>query len=202
MNCLVGYVYTRCLIISNSCFADFEFVSDPPSISAFDLDVVKLTAMFVARNGRQFLTSLMQKEQRNYQFDFLRPQHSLFQYFTRLLEQYTRVMIPPRDAIRRLEAEAEDEGKVLSQVDYRVRWVKAQEAKKRREEEEAERERVSYAQVDWHNFVVVETVDYQPWEVSFEDFCISQCCRLMTIIFVRPVTSLLPPTRLRWAPAC
>ena len=29
-----------------------------------------------------------------------------------------------------------------------------------------ERERVSYAQVDWHNFVVVETVDYQPWEVG------------------------------------
>ena len=40
------------------------------------------------------------------------------------------------------------------------------EAKKRREEEEAERERVSYAQIDWHNFVVVETVDYQPWEVG------------------------------------
>ena len=58
---------------------DFEFVCDPPSISAFDLDVVKLTAQFVARNGRQFLTSLMQKEQRNFQFDFLRPQHALFQ---------------------------------------------------------------------------------------------------------------------------
>ena len=48
----------------------------------------------------------------------------------------------------------------------RVRWIKHVEAKKRREEEEAERERVSYAQIDWHNFVVVETVDYQPWEVG------------------------------------
>jgi len=54
-------------------------------------DIVKLTAQFVARNGRQFLTSLMNREARNYQFDFLRPQHSLFQYFTRLLEQYTKV---------------------------------------------------------------------------------------------------------------
>ena len=34
---------------------------------AFDLDVVKLTAQFVARNGRQFLTNLMNREQRNYQ---------------------------------------------------------------------------------------------------------------------------------------
>lgn len=70
---------------------EFEFMADPPSISAFDLDVVKLTAQFVARNGRQFLTQLMQKEQRNYQFDFLRPQHSLFHYFTKLVEQYTKV---------------------------------------------------------------------------------------------------------------
>merc|ERR1712008_382418 len=38
---------------------DFEFVADPPSISAFDLEVVKLTAQFVSRNGRQFLTNLM-----------------------------------------------------------------------------------------------------------------------------------------------
>lgn len=72
---------------------EFEFIADPPSISAFDLDVVKLTAQFVARNGRQFLTQLMQKEQRNYQFDFLRPQHSLFNYFTKLVEQYTKVHI-------------------------------------------------------------------------------------------------------------
>jgi Surp module len=34
--------------------------------------VVKLTAQFVARNGRQFLTQLMNREQRNFQFDFLR----------------------------------------------------------------------------------------------------------------------------------
>lgn len=146
--------------------ADFEFVADPPSISAFDLDVVKLTAQFVARNGRQFLTNLMNKEQRNYQFDFLRPQHSLFQYFTKLLEQYTKVLIPPKDLLKKLGEEAFNEQLVKDQMDYRVRWIKHVEAKKRREEEEAERERVSYAQIDWHNFVVVETVDYQPWEVG------------------------------------
>ena len=39
--------------------SEFEFIADPPSISAYELDVVKLTAQFVARNGRQFLTNLM-----------------------------------------------------------------------------------------------------------------------------------------------
>jgi len=146
--------------------AEFEFIADPPSISAFDLDVVKLTAQFVARNGRQFLTQLMNREQRNFQFDFLRPQHSLFQYFTKLLEQYTKVLIPPKDLQMKLDMEGNDKEAVLDQVRYRVAWLKHQEASRRRQEEALERERVSYAQVDWHNFVVVETVDYQPWEVG------------------------------------
>jgi len=145
---------------------EYEFIADPPSISAFDLDVVKLTAQFVARNGRQFLTNLMNREQRNFQFDFLRPQHSLFQYFTRLLEQYTKVLIPPKDLKDKLNFEAGNRAHVLEQVAYRVAWLEHQEAARKKQEEALERERVSYAQVDWHNFVVVETVDYQPWEVG------------------------------------
>ncbi|KAG8194724.1 hypothetical protein JTE90_026374 [Oedothorax gibbosus] len=145
---------------------DFEFIVDPPSISAFDLDIVKLTAQFVARNGRQFLTNLMNREQRNYQFDFLRPQHSLFNYFTKLLEQYTKILIPPKDLMNKLKVEAESPKPILDQVKYRVEWTRQQEAIKRREEEEAERERVQYAQIDWHDFVVVETVDYQPNETG------------------------------------
>lgn len=145
---------------------EYEFIADPPSIAAFDLDVVKLTAQFVARNGRQFLTQLMNREQRNFQFDFLRPQHSLFQYFTRLLEQYTKVLIPPKDLQNKLNFEASNRGHVLEQVAYRVAWLEHQEAARRKQEEALEKERVSYAQVDWHNFVVVETVDYQPWEVG------------------------------------
>ncbi|XP_022099514.1 splicing factor 3A subunit 1-like [Acanthaster planci] len=141
-----------------------EFVTDPPTISAIELDIVKLTAQFVARNGRQFLTSLMNREQRNYHFDFLRPQHSMFNYFTKLVEQYTKILIPPKDLQSRLRQEAEQAKRVMEQVNYRVQWAKHQEAQRRKEEEEREKERVAYAQVDWHGFVVVETVDFQPGE--------------------------------------
>ncbi|CAL9708530.1 unnamed protein product [Knipowitschia caucasica] len=143
---------------------EFEFIADPPSISAFDLDVVKLTAQFVARNGRQFLTQLMQKEQRNYQFDFLRPQHSLFNYFTKLVEQYTKILIPPKGLLNKMKKEAENAKEVMDQVKYRVEWAKYQERERKKEEEEREKERVAYAQIDWHDFVVVETVDFQPNE--------------------------------------
>jgi splicing factor 3A subunit 1 len=144
--------------------SEFEFSADPPSISAFDLDMVKLTAQFVARNGRQFLTNLMKMEARNYQFDFLRPQHSLFNYFTKLVEQYTKILIPPKDLIPKLRKEADSYKVVLDQARYRMEWAKHQERERKREEEEKEKERVAYAQIDWHDFVVVETVDYQSSE--------------------------------------
>ncbi|KAL1132268.1 hypothetical protein AAG570_010225, partial [Ranatra chinensis] len=145
---------------------DYEFTADPPSISALDLDIVKLTAQFVARNGRQFLTNLMNREQRNYQFDFLRPQHSLFQYFTKLLEQYTKVLIPPKDLMNRLKEEASNPSGVLELVRYRADWIRHQEIQRRKEEQALEKERVAYAQIDWHDFVVVETVDYIPGEMG------------------------------------
>ncbi|XP_014252528.1 splicing factor 3A subunit 1 [Cimex lectularius] len=145
---------------------DFEFMADPPSISALDLDIVKLTAQFVARNERQFLTNLMNREQKNYQFDFLRPQHSLFQYFTKLLMQYTKVLIPPKDMMLKLKEECVSVTGVLDQVRYRADWLRYQEIQKRKEEQALEKERVAYAQIDWHDFVVVETVDYIPGELG------------------------------------
>lgn len=45
-----------------------------------------------------------------------------------------------------------------------MEWAKFQERERKKEEEEKEKERVAYAQIDWHDFVVVETVDFQPNE--------------------------------------
>ena len=94
----------------------YEYISDPPSIAAYDLDVVRLTAQFVARNGRTFLTQLMQREAKNFQFDFLRPQHSLFQYFTKLVEQYTKILIPPSNSLAKLKKEIENPKMILEEV--------------------------------------------------------------------------------------
>lgn len=46
-------------------------------------DILRLTALFAARSGTQFTRELAGRESRNYQFDFLRPSHSLFGYFNR-----------------------------------------------------------------------------------------------------------------------
>ena len=48
----------------------------------------------------------------------------------------------------------------------RMEWARHQERERKREEEQVEKERVSYAQIDWHDFVVVETVEYLPSETG------------------------------------
>ena len=78
--------------------------------------------------------------------------------------QYTKILIPPKGLLTKLKKEAENPREVLDQVCYRVEWAKFQERERKKEEEEKEKERVAYAQIDWHDFVVVETVDFQPNE--------------------------------------
>lgn len=148
---------------------EFHFSARMPNISAQDLDVVRLTALFVAMNGRSFMTTLSQKESRNYQFDFLRPQHSLYQFFSRLVDQYTLLIQSAsvdgekakRQRMHDLEENIKDKFHILGQAKQRSDYLKFQEEQKVKKEEQAEKEQLEYAQIDWHDFVVVETVLFE-----------------------------------------
>ncbi|KAI5801503.1 Pre-mRNA splicing factor PRP21 like protein-domain-containing protein [Peziza echinospora] len=138
---------------------EFRFSARMPNISAQDLDILRLTALFVAKNGRQFMTTLSQREARNYQFDFLRPNHSFYQYFTRLVDQYTELLSPKSaENMKLLEKNVNDKYDILERARKRAEWSKFQEAQKKKAEEEDDAEKLAYAQIDWHDFVVVETV--------------------------------------------
>ena len=54
-----------------------------PTINAKDLEVLRLTALYTAKNGEVFKRTLAHKENNNFQFDFLCPTHNyyLFQLF-------------------------------------------------------------------------------------------------------------------------
>lgn len=72
-----------------------------------EVETIKLAAQFVAKNGNQFLQGLTEREIRNPRFDFLKPTHGLFSYFTALVESYSRVMAPKSETLRRFENFAE-----------------------------------------------------------------------------------------------
>ena len=64
----------------------------PVGVSPLEVEIIKLAAIYAAVNGKDFLTGLAQREQRNPQFDFLRPTHILYRYFQALCEMYGKVL--------------------------------------------------------------------------------------------------------------
>ncbi len=80
----------------------------PEGLSLLELDIIKLAAQFVARNGQTFLTGLSSREHTNPQFAFLRPTHSLFGLFKTLCDAYSRVLMPPKGTKDRLLKDATD----------------------------------------------------------------------------------------------
>ncbi|KAJ5885000.1 hypothetical protein N7495_009510 [Penicillium taxi] len=146
----------------------FHFSARMPNINAKDFEVVKLVALWTAQRGKSWLNALALKESRNSQFDFLRPQHSLYQFFTRLIDQYTIVIRPEgiddatteQKRIAELKENVKNKWHILERAKQRSEWTKHQIAQKEKKDEQAEQERIEYAQIDWHDFVLVETVTF------------------------------------------
>jgi splicing factor 3A subunit 1 len=145
-----------------------DFLIELPAVSALDYDVMKLTALYVARNGRQFMFSLSQREMRNPQFDFLKPNHSLHGIFLRLVDQYSRVLLPSRALLDKLESDSKEWHQVLERILWRTEYTRYIREKQIKAEEIAEREKREYAVIDWHDFAVVETIEFGPADHNLE----------------------------------
>ncbi|RFU24374.1 hypothetical protein B7463_g11957, partial [Scytalidium lignicola] len=147
---------------------EYQFCARMPNINAQDLEVVRLTALFVAKNGRQFMTALSQREAGNYQFDFFRPNHSLHNFFQRMVDQYTTLLRAggmdgeggkaQQERINELQENVDNKFCVLERARQRAAWSKYQDEQKQKKQEEVEKDKLAYASIDWHDFVVVETV--------------------------------------------
>ncbi|KAJ9476868.1 Pre-mRNA-splicing factor PRP21 [Pseudozyma hubeiensis] len=160
----------------------FEFSADLPNITAVDLDILKLTALFTARKGRSFATSLLSRESKSYQFEFLRPSHSLFTYFNHLVEQYQKVISPPPSLLDSVKLGAygtTDQASIaqerarsslgagkggarpylLEQSKARAEWERYTREKRKKQDEDQDKQRQAFNEIDWQDFVVVGTVE-------------------------------------------
>ncbi|KDN44145.1 hypothetical protein K437DRAFT_248024 [Tilletiaria anomala UBC 951] len=154
----------------------FLFSAELPSTTAVDLDVLKLTALFTATRGRSFASDILVKEGKSFQFEFLRPSHSLFPFFNRLVEQYRLVLDAPEEIRQKLPMDVgEPSGaqldsrigagkgglrtQLLAQVQVRAAWEQKVRDSKRRKENEEEALRAAFDEIDWQDFVIVQTVE-------------------------------------------
>ncbi|KAK7380817.1 hypothetical protein VNO78_33336 [Psophocarpus tetragonolobus] len=95
----------------------------PEGITGQELDIIKLTAQFVARNGKSFLKGLTSREEK-------------------------------------VKKSVSDMTTVLERCVNRLEWECSPEQARKKAEDEIEQERIQMAMIDWHDFVVVETIDF------------------------------------------
>lgn len=139
----------------------FCFSARMPNISAKDLDVLKLTALYTARIGENWLKELRNRESGNPQFEWLRPNHSFFQFFRSLVDQYKILLEEEQTVearIEELQRNIKNRFHILDRAKQRAEYIKFTTAQKEKEEKKAEDEKREYATIDWHDFTVIATV--------------------------------------------
>ena len=122
----------------------------------------------MARNGQKFLIGLTQRESRNPQFDFLKPTHALFGYFTSLVDAYTKCLMPNKDEVEKLKKCINNMQEVVDKAMTRFQWDEQEEANRVSREEEMKEEKEQMAQIDWHDFVTVETIEFTAEDDSLQ----------------------------------
>lgn len=149
---------------------DFEFSARMPRLNQKDLEVIRVTAMFVARNGRQWMTTLAQREAGNAQFQFLIPSHTFHSFFQHLVDQYATLIRGhgltgeggrlKDERVAELKRNVDDKYHVLGRARQRAEYAKYEQMEKAKREEEEEEKQREFERIDWNDFVVVETITF------------------------------------------
>ena len=79
-----------------------------------------------------------------------------------MVEQYSQVFYPPADVLEKLESLKTPEGRAqfLSDSLARGRWEAFQKEKESTREKEREAEAKAFAEIDWHDFAIVQTIEF------------------------------------------
>lgn len=140
----------------------FTLIDVNPQPSALTLDVMKLAAQFVARHGPELMATLSRKESRNSLFEFLKPLHPHFIAFQRLVDAYKMILDNGKrreTLVAKLKEQATSPDAILNEVWYMHDW-ECQKAEREHEAEMDESEKIRTAQIDWYDFVVLETIEF------------------------------------------
>lgn len=138
-----------------------EFSFNLPPLSAQDYDVIKLTALYVARNGNQFQRSWLELSRAIFNMTFETSAFiiSTVQQSSGAIQESHQ---PTANATGENKERCEEEGAyaVINRSRIRAEWDAHQAAETEKAAEASEKERLAYSSIDWHDFVVVETIRF------------------------------------------
>ena len=146
---------------------DLVAIVAPTALSTSQIELIQLVAQFAALDGKGgiFLHQLSMREWTNPDFAFCQPRHAHFPFFSALVDAYRRIITDwiavaseksnsqPKD-----QDQSKDKAKqiqaVLEEAAYRAEYERD------REQQRTQNEDGEVVAIDWHSFVVVETIDF------------------------------------------
>lgn len=144
----------------------------PSNLTLAQIETIQLVAQFAALDGKNgpFLQMLAMKEWHNPIFSFLQPRHGHFAYFSALVDAYRRILglwtnsaapVSGAGFDRLVDKMANNVNTCLEMAAYREEYDRDVGQREKQNNEETS----FAAQIDWHDFVVVETIDFPASEI-------------------------------------
>jgi splicing factor 3A subunit 1 len=143
----------------------------PSNLTPAQIETMQLVAQFAALDEKSgpFLQMLALREWHNPIFGFLQPRHGHFAYFSALVDAYRRILGLWTDSTsiagagfdRLVDTMANNVNACLELAAFRAEYDRDVTQSEKHHNEEA----FAASQVDWHDFVVVETIDFLASEI-------------------------------------
>lgn len=131
---------------------ELDFITKLPPITSKDLEIIKLTALFVAKNGENYINQIKNKyKDQTAQFSFLNDSHSFHQLFLTYLKQYRKLV--------NNKEEIDLDHDVLAESYKRAKFNELNKVNSAKLKEIEEAKKLKYASIDWQDFIIVETID-------------------------------------------
>jgi splicing factor 3A subunit 1 len=151
----------------------------PASLSMIQLETIQITAQLIAISSfvdpaTNMLQALTMREWNNPIFRFCQPRHGHFAYFSALVDAYKQILsdwssvttVTTLSSIKNTSARIKEIEGMANNVDRCLEVAVYRAEYQRDMEERLQKDEPAMAnKVDWHDFVVVETIDFAIDEV-------------------------------------
>lgn len=137
-------------------------LKDQPTITLKDLEIVKLTAQYVAHHGDADSVRVIRERYMSEPvlFGFTHEGHKWFKLFQTLVRQYKLVI----DG----ECEMLDVDEMVERAKKRAQYEESIRAEQNEKEREEDEKRLKFTSVNWTDFVIVETIKFEEVDLIAE----------------------------------
>ncbi|KAK6454849.1 pre-mRNA splicing factor [Scheffersomyces xylosifermentans] len=148
---------------------ELKFLVDLPQISSLDVEIIKLTALQVARNGDDYAKKLQEHEKsigNRAQFDFMNESHSFNKLYKTYIDQYKLLLKfydnskQEDEEVIELMKQLNNSGDMLKNAFNRAQYNRENKVKRKEQQKQREQKQLHFASIDWQDFTIVGMIEF------------------------------------------